>query len=159
MARDREGKCDICTQVPESGKTGGGLVVEHDHTTGAIRGLTCGTCNHFVSGVEKALEVLELPALLDSLRRHLDRDLGPGVTEADRKRVRASLRERQGGRCAVCARPVERLYVDHDHDTGAIRGALCNACNIHLVAGVDRLGVQHVSVVATYLDVVVQPTL
>lgn len=45
----------------------------------------------------------------------------------------------QDGRCAVCAKPGEilgkrstTLHVDHDHDTGQIRGLLCQDCNLGL---------------------------
>lgn len=41
--------------------------------------------------------------------------------------------ERQGGHCALCERS-ESLVVDHDHQTGAVRGLLCYRCNRQLVA-------------------------
>lgn len=40
---------------------------------------------------------------------------------------------KQGNRCAVCGghqSEMERSFdVDHDHETGEIRGLLCNSCN------------------------------
>lgn len=37
----------------------------------------------------------------------------------------------QGGVCAVCGSPDNRqLSVDHDHETGAVRGLLCRRCNL-----------------------------
>lgn len=52
---------------------------------------------------------------------------------------------KQRGVCAICKNPevikdvkgeVKWLSVDHNHDTGDIRGLLCNACN----TGLGKLG-------------------
>ena len=39
------GLCAICEQAPNGKRGEGSLHVDHDHTTGVIRGLLCGTCN------------------------------------------------------------------------------------------------------------------
>ena len=61
--------------------------------------------------------------------------------------------EAQGGVCAICRRPrpEERtLHVDHDHDTGAIRGLLCFTCNNALGDFRDEPALFHAA--AEYLD-------
>ena len=38
----------------------------------------------------------------------------------------------QGGGCGICKTPLSldrETHLDHDHDTGAVRGFLCGACN------------------------------
>ncbi len=44
--------------------------------------------------------------------------------------------------CTVCGATDRRLVVDHDHDTGTVRGCLCNHCNVaigHADESADRL--------------------
>lgn len=58
----------------------------------------------------------------------------------------AEMLETQGGVCAICQRPekvvdprngrVKSLAVDHDHESGAVRGLLCQNCN----KGIGNLG-------------------
>ena len=47
-----------------------------------------------------------------------------GITDEDFQRLFDS----QNGACAVCL-TATALVVDHDHDTGAVRGLLCTPCN------------------------------
>lgn len=45
----------------------------------------------------------------------------------------AALVAAQGNACAICRVPFDNTAViDHNHITGMVRGALCNACNLGL---------------------------
>jgi hypothetical protein len=53
---------------------------------------------------------------------HLKQRYGIGAAEVD------ELIREQGGLCVVCGER-EAKQVDHDHETGAVRGILCLLCN------------------------------
>ena len=53
----------------------------------------------------------------------------------------------QGGKCYFCgsAKPLHdsgALVIDHDHDTGIIRGLLCKPCNVNFLAPYERLPIE-----------------
>lgn len=57
-----------------------------------------------------------------------------------------TLVEHQGGGCAFCGRRPRgtdrRLSVDHDHNTGAIRAACCDACNKFKISNLTKEDVE-----------------
>ena len=75
----------------------------------------------------------------------------PGIAECDKHRTASLANERrrkfglsptdvaallsgQGNACAICSRPFDfarraAFQIDHDHETGELRGALCTSCN------------------------------
>lgn len=76
-----------------------------------------------------------------------------GLTEEDYQ----ALLQAQGGLCAICRQPPSgngaskrNLVIDHDHDTGVVRGLLCDGCNRTLgIMGEDP---QRLRAAATYLE-------
>lgn len=65
--------------------------------------------------------------------------------------------ERQGGRCAICREvSPQRLHVDHNHQTGAVRDLLCEWCN-HAI-GKARDDPARLRAMADYLERHAEPT-
>lgn len=68
LLRFQGGKCFICQKAPRAKR----LAVDHDHTTGNVRGLLCRRCNHRLLGsahdgteiLERAIEYLNNPPAL-----------------------------------------------------------------------------------------------
>ena len=56
---------------------------------------------------------------------------------------------RQNGVCAVCG-VGGKLHVDHDHETGLVRGLLCGSCNRAL--GLLKDNVDSLKMAIDYLE-------
>lgn len=54
----QNGACGVCGAKYESSGLGG-LVVDHDHATGAVRGLLCQNCNKFLGLALDSTELLQ----------------------------------------------------------------------------------------------------
>ena len=114
----------------------------HPDRPNRARGL-CARC--YGSALRRARYLVQ-PELLEAerergrahIKRHPDKPrrdwlrLAYGVALEDV----AAMLEAQDGRCLICHRDDVRLSVDHDHQTGRVRGLLCNNCN----AGIGFLG-------------------
>lgn len=63
MLREQDGRCAICREQPDGvGKTGKVLHVDHDHKTGAVRGLLCRDCNPALGAFRDSPELLRRAA-------------------------------------------------------------------------------------------------
>lgn len=65
------------------------------------------------------------------------------------------LHEEQGGQCAICGVSPDKLYLDHCHTTGKIRGLLCSSCNTGLGMFKDHTG--NLRSAADYLESTAAP--
>lgn len=66
----------------------------------------------------------------NAFRRELKHKYGMSVEAFE------AMRGEQNGLCKICSRinDGKRLFIDHDHDTGRVRGLLCNPCNMAIGA-------------------------
>jgi len=67
-------------------------------------------------------------------QRHRQRLKRYGLTEGDFDRMV----EKSGGRCEICGAQ-EELHIDHNHQTGRVRGLICQNCNIAIGKSHERI--------------------
>lgn len=104
----------------------------------------------------KQWRAANLPQVLDARMRKF---FGIGLADYE------AMAKAQGFVCAICKHPetsvdrktmkVRRLAIDHDHDTGTVRGLLCSGCNNGLGSFKDDL--ENVEAAVAYLRKHEQP--
>ena len=68
MLATQGGRCALCPATKNT-QTGGRLCVDHDHTTGRVRGLLCRTCNVMLGYIERDVPAFAAPRVLAYLAR------------------------------------------------------------------------------------------
>lgn len=56
---EQSGRCAICRREHSDLKRDRRLIVDHDHATGAVRGLLCANCNSGIGLLQESVEVLQ----------------------------------------------------------------------------------------------------
>lgn len=59
MVAAQHNRCAICGDTPTAGKS---LHIDHDHESGAVRGLLCGHCNRAIGLFRDSPDVIEMAA-------------------------------------------------------------------------------------------------
>lgn len=152
MLESQNGQCAICGTKEPGGKRNKYFAVDHDHVTRKIRGLLCGNCNQALGAFKDSFEFLESAIQylatveytpLNTTQSHVSktsvcrrtrnykRNYGLTIEDYDQ------MFEDQDGRCVICGAESpgskrKHFFIDHDHETGKIRGLLCGHCNTAL---------------------------
>ena len=108
-------------------------------------------CRPCISAENKAYRDSKDMHLIDR-ERNLQKSFGIGLDEYN------AMLDKQGGVCSICEEEettirsgrVMALSVDHCHETGKIRGLLCNSCNRAL--GKFKDSVQNLASAIRYLE-------
>lgn len=92
----------------------------------------CAGCQSFVPTFYCSGSRCKACTSMASHARRLEDNYGIDPTEYSR-----IFYDVQGGRCAICRNQPRtiRFAVDHDHQTGEVRGILCKRCNHDLLGG------------------------
>lgn len=126
------------------------LSIDHNHETNEIRGLLCTACNHGIglfkediSKIKLAINYLEKDVVSyekdTSNKKYTSLDEGYDIHRHVKRRYGITYKDYmtilnlQGDCCGICKLPRKdyhkNMAVDHCHETGNIRGILCNNCN------------------------------
>lgn len=118
-------KCGVEKPIDAYGKQKGGRFGRHPTCKECRR---ASTRRHYEENRDGILAKQKLNPQKHENQRWAERKAKYGVT----REIYAAMVAAQDGRCAVCGERPDRLCIDHDHETGKVRGLLCSSCNIAL---------------------------
>lgn len=162
LLREQDGLCAVCRE-PETTMQYGkakGLAADHCHQTNKTRGLLCQNCNLGIGRFDDNIFYIENAIAYLSNVDHIPKEnniqIDRTLPDFDRRKwlkdnynislesYNRHLKE-QGDVCRICkcANRAKRsrygtMHVDHEHNTGDIRGIICALCNTGLGAFKDN---------------------
>lgn len=157
MLNNQQHCCAICNKHNSDFKRT--LCIDHNHTTNEIRGLLCTICNNGIGLLKK--DVL----LINEAIRYLNKEKLLFIKDVINKKYTTkepeyysdrcikrryginyqdylNILKNQGDCCAICKLPKEQYHknfaIDHCHNSGDVRGILCNNCNVGIACFNDN---------------------
>lgn len=98
--------------------------VDSFHRRGSGRRSECSSCSaRYYARRAPSIRAARRERYPDERARDRERRYGLTPEEFDRRMTE------QRSRCAICRAELDAPVVDHDHETGAVRGLLCRPCN------------------------------
>lgn len=145
MLKQQSYKCAICGKKINEQTA----CVDHSHITGSIRGLLCNSCNVQLGFYEKMKNrENELQEYISAHKYNIKYYRG---VSSNKKKILPIFLE-QDKKCSICNcdLTVIKPYIDHDHETGFIRGILCNSCNTGI--GIYERSLKYKPMIENYLE-------
>jgi len=152
MIKNQNNTCCICKDVSRQDvrqDTIVALAVDHNHQTGAIRGLLCSKCNVGLGYLKDSISIISKGIVYLSKPKKSIPGCGKNNKQYGNKKSYAIFRkyglaedaykqmiQHQKNKCPVCKVQFNnsikgsKICVDHDHQTGTVRGLLCFNCNL-----------------------------
>lgn len=109
-----------------------GKLCKYDHRS--ERNVGTGQCLMCMRRKDQLRRMNADPAFASAKNREKHLKAKYGITLAKYMEIQ----EAQDGRCACCNAPETNLSVDHNHDTGKVRGLLCYKCNSMIGFALDN---------------------
>ena len=148
-------ECPVCQANLNSQKVR--KVIDHNHTTGKVRGVLCSTCNTGIglfkenqAYMSQAISYLENPPLIN---RALNYKTISNQTKSS-KQAKEAIRK-EFPYCLICGKDKSAnknrdLALDHSHSSFQVRGILCSNCNLGL--GLLNDSIKSLNGAITYLN-------
>ena len=142
-------ECPICHKNLNSGHIT--LAIDHNHTTGKVRGVLCDNCNTGIglfkentAYMNQAIKYLENPPLINRALNYMTLAHKNKIA----KQIKANL-YKEFSECSIC-KSNKRLVLDHNHADNQVRGILCHLCNLGL--GLLKDNKENISRAIIYLN-------